>query len=94
MKRFVLLSTAAGGRFRVGERTACRRETLVKQISIEQHTNRFHVHLHVLSANANPSTTESVTEVLWNLDLNSISMINLVMAVGLVVDYSTLGQWP
>lgn len=28
-------------------------------------------------------------EVLWDLDLNSISMINLVMAVGLVVDYST-----
>eukprot|EP00438_Fugacium_kawagutii_P020577 Skav226940 [mRNA] locus=scaffold965:306282:310879:- [translate_table: standard] len=26
--------------------------------------------------------------VLWDLDLNSISMINLVMAVGLVVDYS------
>jgi len=26
--------------------------------------------------------------VLWNLDLNSISMINLLMAVGLVVDYS------
>ncbi|CAJ1333268.1 unnamed protein product [Effrenium voratum] len=26
--------------------------------------------------------------VLWSLDLNSISMINLVMAVGLVVDYS------
>lgn len=28
--------------------------------------------------------------VLWDLDLNSISMINLVMAVGLVVDYSNL----
>ncbi|CAJ1403475.1 unnamed protein product [Effrenium voratum] len=26
--------------------------------------------------------------VLWGLDLNSISMINLIMAVGLVVDYS------
>eukprot|EP00971_Amphidinium_carterae_P050940 1002953-Amphidinium_carterae.1 len=26
--------------------------------------------------------------MLWGLDLNSISMINLVMAVGLVVDYS------
>eukprot|EP00971_Amphidinium_carterae_P014478 285948-Amphidinium_carterae.1 len=26
--------------------------------------------------------------LLWGLDLNSISMINLVMAVGLVVDYS------
>ncbi len=35
MKKFVFLSTAAGGRFREGEKTACRRETLVKQISIE-----------------------------------------------------------
>ena len=26
--------------------------------------------------------------ILWGLDLNSISMINLVMAVGLVIDYS------
>eukprot|EP00971_Amphidinium_carterae_P012697 250117-Amphidinium_carterae.1 len=25
--------------------------------------------------------------LLWGLDLNSISMINLVMAIGLVVDY-------
>ena len=34
--------------------------------------------------------THFFAQVLWDLDLNSISMINLVMAVGLVVDYSTL----
>ena len=31
--------------------------------------------------------------VLWDLDLNSISMINLVMAVGLVVDYSSFPEF-
>ena len=30
---------------------------------------------------------------MWDLDLNSISMINLVMAVGLVVDYSAPSEY-
>lgn len=39
------------------------------------------------------SISSAENEVLWDLDLNSISMINLVMAVGLVVDYSTSVRW-
>lgn len=53
---FFFVATAAGSRFGVGE-TTFRRETLVKQIFIEN-LKRIHVHLHVLSKH-NPSTTQS-----------------------------------